>query len=510
MRQAWIGIGLAIVASRAASAQAPAAPLSFETASVQTSAGGTAAECGFLPEGRFECRGATMLRLIAIAFNTRAGRVRGGPDWLSADRFDITAQAASRHPSGTALREMLQTLLANRFGLTVREQHEDMPVYLLEENKPTAKLQAANEIAAPGCPKADGEPGLNRRACRAYTMADLSALLPQIAQSYVDRPVVDATGLKGGYDFALDWMSKAAYLAAQAKSKPGISMFDALAALGLKLEPAVRPVPVIVVDRVRRTPSPDRNSAAPTEFDVAEVRPGKSSAPEELRALPDGQLEIRGYTLRQLLTLAFEVKGYRIEGGPKWLDEDRYDVIAKSPAVMSPHALSGMLRKLLVRRFQLQIHNQEQPVPVLALVAAKSGPKMKESGGAARSECSLTFVEAGRSYVCRNTTMAQLTERLPGVAQAYLTRPLIDLTGLKGAYDFTLIWTPKGRLPAAAPWNGDIGQPAEQALQDAAPGGDLTLFEAIGKQLGLKIEEQKHTMPVIVIDRAVRITPAND
>ena len=509
MKHAWSGITLAVFFARAASAQA-ATPLSFEAASVQSSPAGTAAECGFLPEGRFECRGATILRLVALAYDITTARLLGGPGWLSTDRFDVTAKAASRRASPAALREMLQMLLADRFGLAVHRDRKEMPVYLLEVSKTGAKLQPPAGADPPACPKTDGKPGWNHRDCRAYSMADLSALLPQIAQSYVDRPVVDATGLEGGYDFPLDWMSKTAYLGAQAKNQPGVSMFDTLAALGLKLDPGFRPVPVIVVDRVNRTPSPDKSNTVPTEFDVAEVRPGKPARPEELRALPDGQLEIRGYTLRELLTIAFEVKGYRIAGAPQWLDEDRYDVIAKSPAVMSPHALSRMLKTLLVRRFQLQTHTAEQPVPVFALVPGKHAPKLKESGDGARSECRLSFVEAGRSYTCRNTTLAELAQRLPNVAQAYLTRPLVNLTGLKGTYDFTLTWTPKGRLPAAAPWNGDIGQPATQALQEAAPGGDLTLFEAIDRQLGLKVVERKHPMPVIVIDRVARITSAND
>jgi uncharacterized protein (TIGR03435 family) len=73
---------------------------------------------------------------------------------------------------------------------------------------------------------------------------------------------------------------------------------------------------------------------------------------------------------------------------------------------------------------------------------------------------------------------------------------MVDLTGLKGAYDFTLTWNPKNRSPRIVLADG--------ASQASTPPGGLTVFEAIDKQLGLRIEERKHPMPVIVVDGAVR------
>ena len=218
-----------------------------------------------------------------------------------------------------------------------------------------------------------------------------------------------------------------------------------------------------------------------------------SAQREGLTALPSGEVEILGYTLREVIVLAFEVKGDRVAGGPKWLDSDRFDVIAKSPDAMSPHAIGAMLKNLLADKFQLQTHTEERPLPVFVLVAGKESPKLKISDGSARSQCDLVVADQGRSYTCRNTTMAQLAERLPGVAQAYLTLPTIDLTGLKQAYDFTLTWTPKN--PHSDTRGPEVGQAS-------TPAGGLTVFEAVEKQLGLKIEERKHPMPVIVVDRA--------
>ncbi len=179
-------------------------------------------------------------------------------------------------------------------------------------------------------------------------------------------------------------------------------------------------------------------------------------------------------------------------------------MVAKSPDAMSPRAVSGMLKTLLVERFKLETHTEDEPVPVFALTAGKRPAKLKRTAGAARSECSLSQTQRGRSYACRNTTMAQLVERLPNVAQAYMVRPLVDLTGLKDAYDFTLTWTPKSRLSRVAVTGGDAGPP-EAVFQNSGTGNERTVFEAVEKQLGLKIEERMHPMPAIVVDRAERL-----
>jgi len=525
VKQTLAGLSFVILLPQVALGQStasqPATRPAFEMADVHTSAPGAREGCVFLPGGRFDCHGATMLKLIATAYSVNSDLVLGGPEWLGADRFDISAKAPPGPASKEALLGMLQALLAERFGLVVHDERKDMPVYLLAVGKKAPNLRPAAKPNPPECPSVDGAPGLNHRACRAFTMADLSRLLPLAARNYVDRPVVDTTGLEGAYDFPLDWMGKDAYLATKANAggpRP-VSMFDAVEKLGLKLEPGTRPTPVIVIDRVNRdsmsrdsmnrgvTDDPrgaGKSPAVTTGFEVAEVRPSKPGATERLTA-QNGRLEIVGYTLRELITMAFNVKNDPVTGGPKWLDTDRFDVIAKSPEVKSPHAMSGMLKALIVQRFKLEIHNEDQPLPVFALVLGKRSPKLKETELPARSECKLSPAETGRAYVCQDTTMAQLAERLPDIAGAYVNHPVVDLTGLNGAYDFTLTWTPRARLPGAGGHSGDIGQPASGVVQASMPGGDLTVFEAIDEQLGLKLEERKHPMPVIVIDHVERI-----
>jgi uncharacterized protein (TIGR03435 family) len=462
----------------------------FESADVHASSNAIRETSGFYPDGRFECRGTPLLKIIAEAYNVDTDLLAGGPEWLGSDGFDITAKAASRKASPEELRQMLQDLLAERFGLVVHSEQRDVSVYLLRIGKRGPKLHQANATTVAECPAVQGRPGMNHRDCRGFSMADLSHSLPQIARNYVDKPVLDATGLTGRYDFQLDWMGKPGYLTAKANSDgPAVSLYDALDQLGLKLEPGSRPQPVIVVDYVNRWPKEYAPSAVTSEFEAAEVRPSKPGAAESLTAR-NGRLEILGFTLRNLITMALDTKADLVAGNQKFLDTDRFDVIAKSADVSSPHTVSAMLKTLIVQRFQLATHQEKQPVTVFALVAGKN-PKLQKTSGSPRSECRSRLGEGGLTCVCQNTTMAQLAERLSAVAGAYIVHPLVDLTGIEGAYDFALTWTPKAKLS-----NASTGRPAI--------GNDLTVFEAVDKQLGLKIEEQKHPMMVTVIDHVER------
>jgi hypothetical protein len=92
------------------------APVKRESAvSASSQFWGFASPVAFLPEGRLECRDATMLKLVAMPYSVEADCVLGGPEWLASDRFDVIAKAPSRQTSPADLRRMLQWLLADRF-----------------------------------------------------------------------------------------------------------------------------------------------------------------------------------------------------------------------------------------------------------------------------------------------------------------------------------------------------------------------------------------------------------
>ena len=87
-------------------------------------------------------------------------------------------------------------------------------------------------------------------------------------------------------------------------------------------------------------------------------------------------------------------------------------------------------------------------------------------------------------------------------APGYITGPVVDLTNLKGAFDFAITWTPSQLIAAGA------GRGADPAVA-STPNGGLTFFEAIDKQLGLKLESQKYPQPVMIIDHLERLPAGN-
>jgi uncharacterized protein (TIGR03435 family) len=90
-----------------------------------------------------------------------------------------------------------------------------------------------------------------------------------------------------------------------------------------------------------------------------------------------------------------------------------------------------------------------------------------------------------------------------------INHPVVDLTGLKGAYDFALSYNGAGRVRALTGKPAEGGQPAGAVPAAAEPALAITVFEAVDKQLGLKLAEQKHPMPVIVIDHVDRTPTEN-
>jgi uncharacterized protein (TIGR03435 family) len=289
--------------------------------------------------------------------------------------------------------------------------------------------------------------------------------------------------------------------------------------IGVKVEKSTEPMPVLTVEHVNRTPSEnppgttEKVGSAPTEFEVATLRP---SRPDEQ---PDanvnaGRIDARALTLRDLISFAYDVEDDWVRGGDKWLDTDRYDITAKTVPTASIDTLRVMLQALLAERFKLKVHKESQPVTVYALTVVRS--KLKDADPSERSTCRTAAADGARTYTCWNTTMAQFAEKIRQVGGGYLEHPAVDLTGLKGSYDFTLSWTPRGRLMGGRGGGGA----AEAGAAAAAPAGPVaptaseraagfTLFEAVERQLGLKLSSQKHPMPVVVIDHVDRTPTEN-
>ena len=196
--------------------------------------------------------------------------------------------------------------------------------------------------------------------------------------------------------------------------------------------------------------------------------------------------------------MAYGVEADQISGGPNWLNSLRYDVEARTDSTavnelqkLSPAQRKGLidsrLQALLTDRFNLMLHRETKEVSVLALVIAESGLKLQRAipgdtypegikGEDDRPAGAGTISEQPGKLVGQGIPISQLVEILSD--KYHLSRTVLDKTGLTDKYDFTLQWTP------------------------GESRGESAIITAIQEQLGLKLEPQKGSRDVLVIDDA--------
>jgi uncharacterized protein (TIGR03435 family) len=291
-------------------------------------------------------------------------------------------------------------------------------------------------------------------------------------------------------------------------------MPEAIEKLGLKLEEHPLPVPVLIVDSVNEKPGPNPpgaaealpSVAAPTEFEVADIKPSDPDARGgSFRTMPGGRFVSTNLPISFLVSRAFPaLTSDQIIGLPAG-DAIRYDVTAKTAASLGANpdqeTLAPLVLSLLNDRFGFKYHTEERTLSAYSLIAVK--PKMKKADPASRTHCLRASGPAGTPpgttiWTCQNITMAQFAEQLKGVAQG-LTLPPLDATQLDGTWDFILTWNQRAGMNMGPARPAEGGQPNDLASA-SDPGGGYTIFEAIDKQLGLKLEMQKRPVPVIVVD----------
>jgi uncharacterized protein (TIGR03435 family) len=241
------------------------------------------------------------------------------------------------------------------------------------------------------------------------------------------------------------------------------------------------------------TPWRPLQAAAP--FEVASIKP----TPPDFRArymTMQGahQFVAKGYTVRFLVSAAYNLPPRAITGGPDWIDVERYDIVAATPGETRPSVEQqmAMVRTLLAERFNFAFHREPKEFPVYVLTIAKGGMTLKESATPDAQPLLVSTVFPGdRIFLpARNATMAQFASTLQ---RAILDRPVLDKTDLLGQYDFDLEWTYddtqfSGNLPPLAPQTS----------------GKPDFFAALQQQLGLKLESSRAAIDAIVIDTVQR------
>jgi len=238
---------------------------------------------------------------------------------------------------------------------------------------------------------------------------------------------------------------------------------------------------------------------------------------DRLRTIPvhADRYELKNATMVDMIGIAWGFQNDKIVGGPNWLEMDRFDVTAKLPGDTSPDYQKRMLQTLLEDRFKLVVHKDTKPVPGYALTAVGK-PALKAANGSEKSGCGPSSAPGGIAswgsvdggptvnytigpgstitYNCRNVTMDAFVQGLRSMMGTNLgPGPVLDETGLKGAWNFDLSWTldfvymPPGSSPVAR----------------------VTFLDALDRQLGLKLEERQVPAPALVVDGVNRTPTAN-
>jgi uncharacterized protein (TIGR03435 family) len=307
--------------------------------------------------------------------------------------------------------------------------------------------------------------------------------------------------------------------------------------------------------------------AAPLAFEVATIKPSEPLTPVGGRVFirmgvtNDGQMvNYNRMSIRSLVRTAYGVKDYQVIGAP-WMDTLQFDISAKMPEGATKEQAPEMLKTLLKERFKVTLHREQREHAIYALVAGKAGPKLVESKesaspkppdgdsgsraqdamkkalseqqivkGAANVNLSAgggsTFTMGGPGggshMTMKGTTMQNFADNI----SRYVSRPVIDETGIQGKYDFSLDLSADDMANARNSSMGGMMQvamggmiamkggaggggaagPAPDAPPNTADGGSI--YQSI-QSYGLKLEPKKAPMDTIVIDGAEKSATEN-
>ncbi len=516
----FTSLSLALLLAQRAISQAPA----FQAADLHLSPPRTYHyfSGGLLHEDRYLLHEATIVDMIATAYGLDPENIQGGPPWIERDHFDLVAKSAPG-TSKASLRLMLRALLVERFGLAVEDGVKPMPAFVLSVGKAKPKIRVSAGEGTSDCddktpPVAAGVVTQIVVACRNMTMDTFAQQLHGMAGGYLNKPVVNATNLPGTWDFDVKWTGRGQL--EQAGSE-GISIFDAVdKQLGLKLALETAPRPVALVKRVNRVPTANLPGTEkvlppppPARFEVATVKPSKPGAQFDGR-INGGQATLTGATLHFMMSYAWDLNESDSESlvGPKWLDTDHFDILAKAGApvqgfdspngMIDPSELQEMMRALLVERFQIQSHTEDRPVTAYTLLA--TSPKLQKADPNSRTACKegpgadgkdprVTSPILNRLVSCTNMNMDEMGDELRLLASGFIYNKVLNGTNLKDRYDFTLSFSSVNHMANAAAAGPD-GTASD-------PNGALSVFDALNRQLGLKLKKEKRPMPVLVVDQ---------
>ena len=275
------------------------------------------------------------------------------------------------------------------------------------------------------------------------------------------------------------------------------------------------PIAFVCIAAWGQTPKPT--------FEVASIKPATPLGPMGMRVnrkggpgtADPGMYTCENCPLSWVVSEAYELMPFEF-APPDWLENVRFDFLAKVPTGTTKEAFRLMLQNLLADRFKLAVHRDKKAMNVYELTVAKNGPKFlealpKETAVENAPPAKLERDRDGFPILAAGTTMAVIPGharmRSDGQTMAWFARmlagqlhgPVIDATGLKAKYDFVVSWSfGENSPPAGGSLEPAVGEPYLPAL-----------ISAVQSQLGLKLEEKKGQADVLVVDHMEKAPTAN-
>lgn len=248
-------------------------------------------------------------------------------------------------------------------------------------------------------------------------------------------------------------------------------------------------------------------------FEVASIKPSPPPGSGRTRVGMHGGpgtddptlFTCENYGLAALVILAYDIKDYQYSG-PEWTQFTRFTISATVPPGATREQFRQMMRNLLAERFRLMVHHEKKDmVASYDLVVARNGPKFEEVKAPPPADDAplepwplktdangFPLLPRGHGYTMAIThgraALHSDEESMPKLS-GQLRQPVTDSTGLKGKYDITLYWVTGLRLSADEP--------------------GPTIFQALGEQLGLKLESRKGPVDILVVDHVEKVPTEN-
>jgi uncharacterized protein (TIGR03435 family) len=237
-------------------------------------------------------------------------------------------------------------------------------------------------------------------------------------------------------------------------------------------------------------PGRAQSAVTPLTFEAAAVKPCEPGTPEPpgqrmgmvRYTFPGGRFEARATTVEFLVEWAYDLLPSQHSRGPAWMENDRFDVVAKAAGNATDDEMKRMLQALLAERFQLKFHRERQEAPVLVLGLGKNAPKLfPPKEGETHALRIIPQMDQDQKIVSYHVAATRFSFRqLNQTFARQLERVIVNDTGLEGDFDFTLDFTPDENRP----------NPLDPSL----------IVTAMRDQLGLTVKAQKGPVDYLAID----------